>query len=143
MIRDPLSNWITPTRTLPGAEDVAILSQEVWQTAFASDESVMGRVVRIDGVPTRIVGIMPAGYDIHDAKVQVWLPLTLDPANPGNRGGHFLYLVGRLRDDVSMVQAGADVDHRGEWSEHHQGLHGRPETSGRRGAVADVHRREE
>jgi putative ABC transport system permease protein len=96
--------------TLPGAEDVAVLSMEIWQTAFASDESVMGRVVRIDGVPTRIVGIMPAGYDIHDAKVQVWLPLTLDPANPGNRGGHFLYLVGRLRDDVSMTQAAADVE---------------------------------
>ena len=96
--------------TLPGAEDVAILSMEIWQTAFASDESVMGRVVRIDGVPTRIVGIMPAAYDIHDAKVQVWLPLTLDPANPGNRGGHFLYLVGRLRDDVSMTQAAADVE---------------------------------
>ena len=39
---------------------------------------------------------MPPGYDVHDQKVQVWLPLTLDPANPGNRGGHFLYLVGRL-----------------------------------------------
>jgi predicted permease len=110
--------------TLPGAEDVAILSQEVWQTAFASDESAMGRVVRIDGVPTRIVGIMPAGYDIHDAKVQVWLPLTLDPANPGNRGGHFLYLVGRLRDDVSMVQAGADVERMlVQWNELNAKVH--------------------
>jgi putative ABC transport system permease protein len=96
--------------TLPGAEDVAILSQEIWQTAFAADEAVVGRVLRIDGVPTRVVGIMPAGYDVHDAKVQVWLPLTLDPANPGNRGGHFLYLVGRLRDDMSMTQARADVE---------------------------------
>ena len=110
--------------TLPGAEDVAILSQEIWQTAFASDESVMGRVVRIDGAPTRIVGIMPAGYDIHDAKVQVWLPLTLDPANPGNRGGHFLYLVGRLRDDVSMVQAGADVERMlVQWNELNAKVH--------------------
>jgi predicted permease len=96
--------------TLPGAEDVAVLSREVWESAFASDESVVGRVIRIDGVPTRIVGIMPAGYDIHDAKVQVWLPLTLDPANPGNRGGHFLYLVGRLRNDVSLTQARADLE---------------------------------
>src|SRR4029453_18794271 len=96
--------------TLPGAEDVAILSHEIWRTAFASDVSVMGRVGRIVRAPTPIGGIIPAGYDIHDAKVQVWLPLTLDPANPGNRGGHFLYLVGRLRDDVSMTQAAADVE---------------------------------
>ncbi len=96
--------------TLPGAEDVAVLSQEAWESAFASDESVIGRVVRVDGVPTRIVGIMPAGYDIHDARVQVWLPLTLDPASPGNRGGHVLYLVGRLSPGVSLTQARADLE---------------------------------
>src|SRR5688500_667361 len=100
----------TRADTLPGAENVAIISHEIWQTAFAGDTAVLDRVLRIDGTPTRIVGIMPAGYDVHDSKVQVWLPLTLDPANPGNRGGHFLYLVGRLRDGVSLAQAGADVD---------------------------------
>jgi predicted permease len=96
--------------TLPGAEDVAILSHEIWETAFASDESAIGNVVRIDGTPTRIVGIMPRGYDVHDSRVEVWLPLTLDPANPGNRGGHFLYLVGRLRQEVSLAAARADVE---------------------------------
>ncbi len=96
--------------TLPGAEDVGILSSEIWRAAFAADESVVGRVIPIDGAPTRIVGIMPPGYDVHDEKVQVWLPLTLDPANPGNRGGHFLYLVGRLKDGVARSQANADVD---------------------------------
>jgi len=96
--------------TLPGAEDVAVLSSEIWQSAFGHDESVVGRVVQIDGVPTRIVGIMPSGYDIHDSKVQVWLPLTLDPASPGNRGGHFLYLVGRLKPGVTEAQARTDVE---------------------------------
>ena len=100
----------TRADTLPGAEDVGILSDEIWQSAFARDESVVGRVIPIDGVPTRIVGIMPPGYDVHDEKVLVWLPLTLDPANPGNRGGHFLYLVGRLKDGVSLSQARADVE---------------------------------
>jgi putative ABC transport system permease protein len=96
--------------TLPGAEDVAVLSSELWRSAFGGDESVIGRVVPIDGAPTRIVGIMPPGYDIHNSKVEVWLPLTLDPANPGNRGGHFLYLVGRLRDGVTLAQARADAE---------------------------------
>jgi len=100
----------TRADTLPGAEDVGILSEDIWRSAFGRDESVVGRVIRIDGVPTRIVGIMPSGYDVHDEKVQVWLPLTLDPANPGNRGGHFLYLVGRLKDGVSIGQTRADVE---------------------------------
>jgi predicted permease len=96
--------------TLPGAEDVAILSSELWRSAFGGDESVIGRTLPIDGATTRIVGIMPPGYDVHDQQIQVWLPLTLDPANPGNRGGHFLYLVGRLRDGVSLSQALADAE---------------------------------
>lgn len=96
--------------TLPGAEDVGILSSEIWQTAFGGDETVVGRVIPVDGIPTRIVGVMPPGFDVHDQKAQVWLPLTLDPAAPGNRGGHFLYLVGRLKDGVTMAQARADLE---------------------------------
>ena len=118
--------------TLPGAEDVAILSSEIWRSAFAGDESVLGRVVRIDGSPTRIVGIMPPGYDIHDSKVEVWLPLTLDPANPGNRGGHFLYLVGRLKDGVSLAQANADVETMlAQWRQLNPGVHA-PDPKGHR-----------
>jgi putative ABC transport system permease protein len=110
--------------TLPGAEDVGILSHEIWRSAFAGDESAVGRVVRIDGVPTRIVGIMPPGYDVHDEKVEVWLPLTLDPANPGNRGGHFLYLVGRLRDGVSLGQARSELDTMlAGWPKLNPGVH--------------------
>ena len=65
--------------TLPGAEDVAVLSSELWRSAFGGDEAIVGRAVPIDGAPTRIVGIMPPGYDVHDERVQVWLPLTIDP----------------------------------------------------------------
>jgi putative ABC transport system permease protein len=110
--------------TLPEAEDVAVLSSELWRSAFASDESVVGRTVPIDGAPRRIVGIMPAGYDVHDQRVQVWLPLTLDPASPGNRGGHFLYLVGRLKDDVSLAQARVDLESLlVKWPQRTQGGH--------------------
>jgi predicted permease len=100
----------TRADTLPGAEDVGALSSELWKSAFGGDESVLGRVIPIDGVPTRIVAIMPPGYDVHDQKIQVWLPLTLDPSSPGNRGGHFLYLVGRLKTGVTLPQARADVE---------------------------------
>jgi predicted permease len=123
---------VTPVRgrqftredTLPAAEDVAVLSSEIWRSAFGGDESIVGRTVPIDGAPTRIVGIMPPGYDVHDQRVQVWLPLTLDPANPGGRGGHFLYLVGRLRDDVSLPQSRVDLESMlVKWPQRTQGAH--------------------
>ena len=96
--------------TLPGAEDVAVLSHELWRSAFNADEGVVGRIVQVNGTPTRVVGIMPPRYDVHDQKVELWLPLTLDPSDPGGRGSHFLYLVGRLKDGISMAQAKADLE---------------------------------
>ena len=54
---------------------------------------------------------MPPGFDIHDERIEVFLPLTIDPKTfPNERGSHFLYLVGRLKDGVSPQQAEADLD---------------------------------
>jgi predicted permease len=96
--------------TRPGAEDVAILSHKLWQSAFGGSEDVVGRVVDIDATKTRIVGIMPEGFDVHDEGVELYLPLTIDPASPGNRGGHFLFLIGRLRENVTLDQARMDLE---------------------------------
>src|SRR4051812_5134414 len=94
-----------------GAEDVGIISATTWQSDFGRDDSVVGRVVTIDGAPTRIVGIMPPGFDIHDERIEVILPLTIDPKTfPNQRGSHFMFLVGRLKDDVTPAQAQADLD---------------------------------
>jgi predicted permease len=95
---------------LPGAEDVGVISFATWQSDFGGQESLLDRVIQIDGVPTRIVGIMPPGYDIHDERVEVILPLTIDPKTfPNRRSSHFLYLIGRLKDEVSPQQAQADL----------------------------------
>ncbi|HEX4565216.1 MAG TPA: ABC transporter permease [Vicinamibacterales bacterium] len=97
--------------SLSGAADVAIISYRTWQSDFGGDEAVIGRVVPINGVSTQIVGIMPPGYDIHDERIEVYLPLTIDPKTfPTNRGSHFLYLVGRLKAGVTVQAAHADLD---------------------------------
>ena len=94
----------------PGAEDVGIISYTTWQSDFGRDESVVGRVIHIDGTPTRIVGIMPPAFDIHDERIEVILPLTIDRKTfPNERSSHFIYLIGRLKDAVTPAQAQADL----------------------------------
>ena len=95
---------------LPEAEDVAILSHELWERSFGANPSVLGTTSQINGVSTRIVGVMPPGFDVHDNRVELWLPLTINPQSPGGRGSHFLYLVGRLNRGVSPAQARADLE---------------------------------
>ena len=95
-----------------GAQPVVILSRELWQSAFGS-RSLIGQQVQIDGVARTVVGIMPAGFDVHDQHVKIWLPLRLDPAQRKQyRGGHYLYLIAngthqvfgyRIEPDGSLV----------------------------------------
>jgi putative ABC transport system permease protein len=96
--------------TIPKTEEVAILSYELWRSGFGENPNTVGSLIDVNGVRTRIVGIMPPNYDVHDEKVELWRPLRIDPASPGNRGGHFLYLVGRLKPGVTLAQARADLE---------------------------------
>jgi putative ABC transport system permease protein len=111
--------WFTAEDTEPNAPAVAILSWELWQRSFGGERGVVGRTVQIDSQPVEVVGIMPKGFDVHDEKVELWEPLTIDPAEfPTRRGNHFLFLVGRLAPGVVPAQARADIDRLlGQWRE--------------------------
>ena len=96
---------------------IAILSHELWQTAFGG-RPIVGQKVEVDGRRIEIIGIMPPGADIMDNRTEIWMPLGLNPANRRNRGNHFLYLVGRLKDGVTPPAAQAELDTLiGTWGE--------------------------
>jgi predicted permease len=106
-----LGRWFEATDSVPGAAPVTILSYETWQSAYGGDAAILGRMVQVNNTSTEVVGVMPRGYDVHDQHVEIWQPLTIDPATfPTSRGGHFLHLIGRLKDDVTFERAKADTD---------------------------------
>lgn len=70
---------------------------------------MVGQMVEIDGVRREVIGILEPGVDVMDSHAQVWLPLGLNPANRQNRGNHHLYLVGRLKDDMTEGQAQTEL----------------------------------
>src|SRR6185437_4559032 len=103
-------NVFTEDETLPNAAPVAVLSRELWESAFGG-RSIVGQQIDVDGVKRTVVGIMPAGFDVHDQGVRIWLPLTLDPSQRQQyRGGHFLLLVGRLKDGVTLRRARGELE---------------------------------
>src|SRR5688572_18705484 len=100
---------------------VAVISEGLWKRAFGADPNIVGRDARVDGRTCTIVGVMPAGFQFPPGEVdppEVWIPLQIDPANPGGRGNHFLYLLGRLNGGKSVEQAKDElrrhVQHTGE-----------------------------
>ncbi len=101
---------------------VAVLSDSTWRRQFGSDPGVIGRTAMIDdggGMrATTVVGVMPADFD-YPRGAALWLPIapTLARLSVGagfdmleERGLGILYVLGRLRSSVSLVQARADMD---------------------------------
>ncbi len=109
-VRPAIGQPYTAEQDGPNADPVVVLSHELWSRIFAGDRSVIGRTIEINGRRTTVVGVAPPGFDLHDARAQVWMPLGLDPSNRQNRGSHFLYLVARLEPGVTMTQANADIE---------------------------------
>jgi predicted permease len=96
--------------TRPNGPPLAILSYELWMSAFGGSPRVIGSPVEVNGVRRTVVGIMPPLFDVADQHIEVWTPLVLDPANRQNRGSHYLYLIGRLADGATLHTAQAELE---------------------------------
>ena len=89
-----------------GGPPVVILAHGLWQRQFESDPGVIGRVILLGDKPVAVVGVMPASFDPF-APVDLYLPLR--PGTTGRGGGSNYTVAGRLRPDVSIDQASAEV----------------------------------
>ena len=89
------------------ANNVVVLSHGLWQRRFGGDPAVLGRSVAMSGTPVTVVGVMPAGFRLPNDEAEFWRPLGL-PAS-ATRGGHFLGVIARVKDGVTVDQAGAEM----------------------------------
>lgn len=93
---------------VPGAADVALVSHSFWQRRLGGAQNVVGATLRIAGVPTTIVGVMPEGFAMPSVQ-QLWLPLRARSADDANGLGPAVRIYGRLADGVSVAQARAEL----------------------------------
>ena len=99
----------TPGQPPPPLPAVCLLSHELWQSAFGGRRDIVGQLIEINGLRREVIGIMPPGTDVMDNRTEIWMPIGLNPANRQNRGSHFLYLVGRLKDGVTAEAAQSEL----------------------------------
>ncbi|MEM8959945.1 MAG: ABC transporter permease [Acidobacteriota bacterium] len=104
-VKPMLGRVIQPIDDEVGAPPVVVLNHGFWQRRFGGDESVLGRVLRLNGVPREVIGVMPPGIQ---PQRDAWIPIAID-YRAENRGAHYLGMIGRLRDGVSVEQASADL----------------------------------
>ena len=101
-----------PEEDQPGRELVAILSYSLWQRRFGGAADVIGRSLPVNGKSLEIIGVMPAGFRFPDPETELYLPLVISPEllTEDNRGSHFLSVIAKLKPDVSIQQAQADLN---------------------------------
>ena len=119
-LQPSLGRWFDATEERSGAPIVAVLGHQAWTTLFRADPSVVGRVIRMEGVPVTIVGVGPANHrgtlDV-GLGTDFWLPITAVPAmmpagQPRNAPTILvpLFVKARLREGVTVPQAKAAMD---------------------------------
>lgn len=97
-----------------GTHPVVVLGNDYWSSRFASDPSMVGREVRLNGRPYTVVGVAPAEFRGRLAPglgTDFWVPFSmyphLVPSKPGNGD---LTISGRVRDGIAPGVAIAAVE---------------------------------
>jgi putative ABC transport system permease protein len=86
----------------------AVLGYDYWQARFGGDPSIVGRTVRIEGVPVEVVGVAERGFHLPDGPTDLWVPLAINPSNPPVNS-HQFEGIGRLREGVGITAAAQDL----------------------------------
>jgi putative ABC transport system permease protein len=74
-----------PRRDTRAGHRVVILSHDLWQRRFASEATIVGKTIMLDGERHRVIGILPADFAWNNRQTDVWVP----------------YLIGQDRDSSS------------------------------------------
>ena len=97
-----------PADELPGAAPVAILGYTLWDRRYGKDPTVIGRKIRVNEVPTIVIGVMPPEMQFRTS-VDLWMPLV-----PGGdwqkREYRALMMLGILAKGVRLEAARAELD---------------------------------
>jgi len=104
-----IGRWFAEPEGARGRPNVAILSYELWQRRFAGDRGIVGRTIRLDGESHVVVGVMPRGFQFPREGVQLWTPVDFRGWGVPSRSTFYVYVVGRLKPNVSVEQANAEL----------------------------------
>jgi predicted permease len=73
-VRPLLGRVFNDDEALPGANPVVVIGYEAWRTKFESDPAVLGQLIRLDGTPHTVIGIMPKDFAF-PVNHSYWIPL--------------------------------------------------------------------
>ena len=93
----------------PDGPPVVLLGYGVWQSRYARDPQIIGRMITVNGTACTVVGVMPDGMRFPN-NADLWRPLVPEADDLARRDQRRLNLFGRLAPGVSIEEARAEMD---------------------------------
>jgi len=98
-----------PEDDRPGAAAVVLLGHGLWQNRYGSNPNVIGRTIRINDVPSVVIGVMPEGFKFPQ-NADLWQPLALVPGlERQQRNARGFSVFGRLAAGTTRDQAQGEL----------------------------------
>jgi putative ABC transport system permease protein len=96
-----MGRTFAPSEDIEGKDSVVVVSYRFWRGYFSGAANIIGRSVMVSDAPRTVIGVMPADFQFPSPDTELWVPLAMTPQDR-NRNLETFYVVGRLRDDVSL-----------------------------------------
>jgi predicted permease len=95
-------------------DNVVVISDAFWRHSANGDPYIIGKKIRVDGIPTTVIGILPPDFRFLSSEARLYLPLASRPEDrtPRQRhsGGNSTQMIARLNPVVSLVLAQEQID---------------------------------
>jgi len=110
---------LLPEEDEPGQPQTVILSHGFWQRRFGSDPDILGKTLILNGNNFTVAGVMPPEFSLTNEVMpavnaiktaDLLLPLPMNESQRANRGNEDFNIFGKLKPDVTIAQAQAEMD---------------------------------
>jgi predicted permease len=91
-----------------GAEPVAVIGYQLWQSAFSSDRAVLGQRIQIGATPHTVIGVMPEGFRF-PINQRLWTPLRTHPVGEMGPDRSDAFVFARLVPGTTLERAQAEM----------------------------------
>jgi predicted permease len=92
----------------PGGGKVAVLSYSMWRERYDGAQNIVGKQIRVNGMPYVVVGVMPDGFAFPNND-KIWVPMQFNPLDGVRGQGQYVQAFGKLKPGVSLDQATVEL----------------------------------
>ena len=93
----------------PGQDQVVVLTSRLWQRRFGGDPRILGREIRLNQLPYRVIGMLPPSFDAFAGTAELFVPAAFTPAQLAMYDEHYLEMYGRRRANVTLPQLNEEL----------------------------------